>query len=199
MNRQALWTVIIGVVLTVAVVAGAFVMLRTVNDPGPENGAQAPEDAGTLTTDALLSEVGDRPDCPATGAGGVALDCLGGENSAAAAEGITVVNVWAWWCGPCRDELPYFDEFAAAHPEYTVVGVHVDRNPGNGAAMLDELGISLPSYQDLDNTFAGTLGLPGVIPITVVFDGDEQLQMFPRTFESAAEIEEAVQAAVTGR
>ena len=65
--------------------------------------------------------------------------------------------------------------------------------------MLDELGISLPSYQDLDNTFAGTLGLPGVIPITVVFDGDEQLQMFPRTFESAAEIEEAVQAAVTGR
>ena len=199
MNRQALWTVIIGVVLTVAVVAGAFVMLRTVNDPGPENGAQAPEDAGTLTADALLSEVGDRPDCPAAGAGGVALDCLGGENGAAAAEGITVVNVWAWWCGPCRDELPYFDEFAAAHPEYTVVGVHADRNPGNGAAMLDELGISLPSYQDLDNTFAGTLGLPGVIPITVVFDGDEQLQMFPRTFESAAEIEEAVQAAVTGR
>ena len=110
-----------------------------------------------------------------------------------------MANVWAWWCGPCRDELPYFDEFAAAHPEYTVVGVHADRNPGNGAAMLDELGISLPSYQDLDNTFAGTLGLPGVIPITVVFDGDEQLQMFPRTFESAAEIEEAVQAAVTGR
>ena len=199
MNRQALWTVIIGVVLTVAVVAGAFVMLRTVNDPGPENGAQAAEDAGPLTTDALLSEVGDRPDCPATGAGGVALDCLGGENGPAATEGITVANVWAWWCGPCRDELPYFDEFAAAHPEYTVVGVHADRNPGNGAAMLDELGISLPSYQDLDNTFAGTLGLPGVIPITVVFDGDEQLQMFPRTFESAAEIEEAVQAAVTGR
>ena len=109
MNRQALWTVIIGVVLTVAVVAGAFVMLRTVNDPGPENGAQAPEDAGPLTTDALLSEVGDRPDCPATGAGGVALDCLGGENSAAAAEGITVVNVWAWQKS-VRDELPYFDE-----------------------------------------------------------------------------------------
>ena len=199
MNRQALWTVIIGVVLTVAVVAGAVVMRPTDTDPGPETGAQAPEDAGPLTTDALLSEVGDRPDCPATGAGGVALDCLGGENGPAAAEGITVANVWAWWCGPCRDELPYFDEFAAAHPEYTVVGVHADRNPGNGAAMLDELGISLPSYQDLDNTFAGTLGLPGVIPITVVFDGDEQLQMFPRTFESAAEIEEAVQAAVTGR
>ena len=68
--------------------------------------------------------------------------------------------------------------------------------------MLDELGISLASYQDLDNTFAGTLGLPGVIPITVVFDGDEQVKLFPRTFDSAAELEAAVTEAVeagTGR
>lgn len=193
MTRQAVWTVVIGVLLTVAVVAGAVAMLRTVNDPDPD-----PENAGTFDTDALISDVGERPDCPATGAGGVELECLGGENTPVASSGITVVNVWAWWCGPCRDELPYFDEFAAAHPEYTVVGVHADRNPGNGAAMLDELGISLASYQDLDNTFAGTLGLPGVIPLTVVFDGEEQLQLFPRTFASAAELETAVAEAVAG-
>ena len=197
MTRQAVWTLVIGVLLTVAVVAGAFTMLRTVNDPEP--GTAAPENAGTLDTDALISDVGERPDCPATGAGGVELDCLGGENAPVASSGITVVNVWAWWCGPCRDELPYFDDFAAAHPEYTVVGVHADRNPGNGAAMLDELGISLASYQDLDNTFAGTLGLPGVIPLTVVFDGEEQVALFPRTFASTAELEAVVAEAVAGR
>ncbi len=193
MTRQAVWTVVIGLLLTAAVVAGAVAMLRTVNDTDP---VAAPEDAGTLDTDALISDVATRPDCPATGAGGVELDCLGGQNAPVASSGITVVNVWAWWCGPCRDELPYFDEFAAAHPEYTVVGVHADRNPGNGAAMLDELDISLASYQDLDNTFAGTLGLPGVIPLTVIFDGEEQLRLFPRTFDSAAELEAAVSEAV---
>lgn len=195
MNRQNVWTIVIGAILTLAVFAAAFVMLRTVNEPA---GAPQAADPAVSTTGASQSEVADRPDCPSTGAGGVALDCLGGANSAAPAEGITVVNVWAWWCGPCRDELPYFDEFADANPEYTVVGVHADANPGNGAAMLYELGIRLASYQDLDNTFAGTLGLPGVIPITVVFDGTEQVAMFPKTFESAQELDDAVAEAVEG-
>jgi len=193
MTRQMLWTVVIGVVLTIAVIAGAVLMLRTVN---------APEDAGetlAVPEGASTSEVAQRPDCPATGAGGVGLDCLGGENAPADPEGVTVVNVWAWWCGPCRDELPYFDEFAAANPQYTTVGVHADKNPANGAAMLDELGISLPSYQDLDNSFAGTLGLPGVIPLTVVFEGEEQIALFPRTFASADEIQQAVDEAVAAR
>lgn len=195
MNRQNIWTVVIGGILTIAVFAAAFVMLRTVNEPA---GTPQAADPTAATTGASQSDVVDRPDCPSTGAGGVALDCLGGENSETPAEGITVVNVWAWWCGPCRDELPYFDEFAATHPEYTVVGVHADANPGNGAAMLEELGIGLASYQDLDNTFAGTLGLPGVIPITVVFDGTEQVAMFPKTFESSRELADAVAEAVEG-
>ena len=194
-----LWMVLIGVILTVAVVTGAAAMLRTVNAPEEDVAASTATMTPGPTAGASASEVGDRPDCPATGVGGVALDCLGGENAPAAAEGISVVNVWAWWCGPCRDELPLFDEFAAAHPEYSVVGVHADRNPGHGAALLDELGIRMSSYQDLDNTFAGTLGLPGVIPVTVVFDGDEMLQMFPQAFTSVAELESAVAEAVAGR
>lgn len=189
MSRQTVWTVVIGVLVTLAVIAGAVAMLRTINAPQI---TQAEGEAPAESTAASISTVTDRPDCPATGAGGVAMDCLGGSNGEVAPSGVTVVNVWAWWCGPCRDELPYFDEFAAAHPEYTVVGVHADINPGNGAAMLDELGITLPSYQDLDNRFAGTLGLPGVIPITVVFEGEEMLRMFPRAFTSTAELETAV-------
>ncbi|QGU03582.1 TlpA family protein disulfide reductase [Corynebacterium comes] len=195
MNRQSAWTIVIGIILTLAVFAAAFAMLRTVN--GPAGGPQA-ADTAAVTTGASQSNVVDRPDCPSTGAGGVELDCLGGDNGKAPAEGVTVVNVWAWWCGPCRDELPFFDEFAAAHPEYTVVGVHADANPGNGAAMLEELGIDLASYQDVDNTFAGTLGLPGVIPITVVFEGTEQVAMFPKSFESTRELTDAVAEAVEG-
>ncbi|MFC6147191.1 TlpA family protein disulfide reductase [Corynebacterium nasicanis] len=194
MSRPALWSVLVAVLLTLAVGAGAFAMLRTINNPGEPTPTAGPEE--TVTEGASIS---GRPDCPASGAGGVDLDCLGGAGSDAAPTGITVVNVWAWWCGPCRDELPFFDELAAAHPEYTVVGVHADRNPGNGAALLAELGISLPSYQDLDNRFAGTLGLPGVIPLTVVFDGEEQIALFPRTFASLAELQDAVAGAVASR
>lgn len=188
MTRQLLWMTVAGVLATILVIAGAVVLLRDINEtPAPQDAA-AGAGGETSTSDA---EIPARPDCPGDGAGGIDLACLGGETGTGT-DKPTVVNVWAWWCGPCRDELPHFDEFAAGHPEYEVVGVHADANPSNGAAMLTELGIELPSYQDDDNTFAGTLGLPGVIPITVIFDGDEQVGMYAQPFTSAAEIDAAV-------
>ena len=106
---------------------------------------------------------------------------------------ITVVNVWAWWCDPCREELPALEEFARKHPEYTVVGVHADTNATKGAALLNDLGVDLPSYQDSDNSFAGTLGLPGVVPVTVVFRGEEKVGVVARAFSSSSEIAKAVE------
>lgn len=191
-TKHLIW-VVLGVILAAGlVIAGTWAMLRTVNSP-----AEPTPVAEATSPEATPAPVPPRPACPAGGVGGVELPCLGAEGAGDAGvdKQITVANVWAWWCGPCREELPYFEEFAQAHPEYNVVGVHADTNAGNGAALLTELGISLPSYQDADNTFAGTLGLPGVIPITVVFDGDNQIAMFPRTFTSAEQIYQAVQEA----
>lgn len=193
MTRQLVFTAIAGVLMTFAVIAGAVFLL---ND-GSDTASVAPDtSAGPAEPTTVVEE---RPDCPSTGAGGIELDCLGGQTGDQAQDsGITVVNVWAWWCEPCREELPYFDELAARNPDYTVVGVHADVNGGNGAAFLNELAIDMPSYQDDDNTFAGTLGLPGVIPITVVFDGSEQVGMFPTPFTSTQQLEDAVDQAVAG-
>lgn len=190
MKKQLIWLALGSIVLTIVVLAGAASLLNSVNSP--LEGTDAGGEEASISTMPEAAPIVARPDCPSTGAGGVALDCLGGEPSQSAGEKPTVVNLWAWWCGPCRDELPYFDEFAATHPEYEVVGVHADANAGNGAALLEDLDVSLPSYQDDDNLFAGTLGLPGVIPITVVFDGEEQVGMFAQPFDSVAEIEQAV-------
>lgn len=76
------------------------------------------------------------------------------------------------------------------------MGVHADQNAANGAAFLNDVGVELPSYQDSDNTFAGTLGLPGVVPITVLFLDGEQVAMFPKTFSSPEEIAADVDAAL---
>ncbi|MGS1091070.1 TlpA family protein disulfide reductase [Corynebacterium sanguinis] len=194
MNRTAVLGVAAAVVATIVVLAGALVLLRP--PPGVSGGVGALGEAST-SSEAVVPA---RPDCPGSQVGGVALDCLGGGYSDPASEVaevtevtvVTVVNVWAWWCDPCRGELPVIEQFAAENPQFNVVGVHADAVAANGAGMLNELGVGLPSYQDSDNTFAGTLGLPGVIPLTVVFRGDEQVAVFPKVFHSTAELDAAV-------
>ena len=176
--KRAIWvSVAVIVAVTLLVVAGARSLLV--------------DDQPTGDPVAVEKQVPQRPDCPA----GLDLPCLGGDVAGEAKE-ITVVNVWAWWCQPCRAELPAVEEFARTHPEYTVVGVHADQNAGNGAALLEDIGVGLPSYQDDSGAFAAEQGLPPVVPVTVVLRGGEQVAVFAKEFTSADELAEAVEGAV---
>lgn len=176
--KRAIWvSVAVIVAVTLLVVAGARSLLV--------------DDQPTGDPVAVEKQVPQRPDCPA----GLDLPCLGGDVAGEAKE-ITVVNVWAWWCQPCRAELPAVEEFARTHPEYTVVGVHADQNAGNGAALLEEVGVGLPSYQDDSGAFAAEQGLPPVVPVTVVLRGGEQVAVFAKEFTSAEELAAAVEGAL---
>ena len=176
--KRAIWvSVAVIVAVTLLVVAGARSLLV--------------DDQPTGDPVAVEKQVPQRPDCPA----GLDLPCLGGDVAGEARE-ITVVNVWAWWCQPCRAELPAVEEFARTHPEYTVVGVHADQNAGNGAALLEEIGVDLPSYQDDSGAFAAEQGLPPVVPVTVVLRGGEQVAVFAKEFTSAEELAAAVEGAL---
>ncbi|MEL6051766.1 TlpA disulfide reductase family protein [Corynebacterium rouxii] len=156
------------------------------------------DDPATESVIADAQQIATRPDCDVTLVAGVQLDCLGGYSGASTADpSITVVNVWAWWCEPCRAELPLFDTLAHQHPELRVIGVHADTKAANGAALLNDLGVNMPSLQDNHNAFAGALGLPNVVPITVVLNADGSLNSFiPRAFNSYEDLEAAVMSKV---
>ncbi|MDO4685089.1 MAG: TlpA disulfide reductase family protein [Corynebacterium sp.] len=182
MNRSAKWSIIGAIILTVCIVAAVPMLLRTVNDAGEPEASTA------------SISIEQRPDC--AGDFPVDLPCLGGERIDAAAK-VTVVNVWAWWCEPCRDELPILEEYQKAYPDYRVIGVHADKNAANGAAMLNDLGVDMPSFQDDTGIFAGTLGLPGVVPVTVVLREDgTTAAVLPQVFTSREELEHAVEEAL---
>ncbi len=192
---------LVGVVLIVALAIAALPLFLRQTSESAEN----TDSVLTVSEEASASPVpvAARPDCPARGVAGVDLECLGGDQGQESARSdvakeATVVNLWAWWCQPCREELPILERFAQEYPEFQVVGVHADSKAAAGADLLNELGVTMPSYQDSNNHFAAALELPAVVPITVVVHDGRVVSTLATPFHSVQELTEAVDAALAG-
>lgn len=172
----------------------------------PTTGRPACPTAGADTA-STSSEGSGSSDDAGSPLGSVTLPCLGNSASKADAQPLsrnlagkpTVINLWAFWCQPCKKELPIVDKVAQSHPEWNVVGVHADKNGDAGVGVLSDLHVDhLASFQDSGGDVARALKLPSVIPITVVLTPNgEVAKVYPQTFTSTSELESAVTAALS--
>lgn len=55
-----------------------------------------------------------------------------------------VLNLWASWCLPCREEIPEIDAFATSHPEVQVLGVSVEDTEAGSVAFAEDLSPGYP-------------------------------------------------------
>jgi thiol-disulfide isomerase/thioredoxin len=125
----------------------------------------------------------DLPPCPeqasaqpaaAGSLGNLALDCIGGGSlDLAVAPGTpTVLNLWASWCAPCREELPYVEQLATtAGDRLRVVGVASQDGVPQATSFAADAGLTFPSAFDGDGELAAGLGLKG-LPHTVFLAAD---------------------------
>ena len=83
---------------------------------------------------------------------------------------INIINLWASWCEPCRQEMPILSDFATQHPEVGVIGIALDKKE-NVAQFLQTLSVPYPiRYHDKDATavFRRFGNNTGGIPYTVI-------------------------------
>jgi len=86
---------------------------------------------------------------------------------------IVVLNFWATWCPPCRQEIPDLVEFARDHEgEVVVLSISVDDPEADVAAFAAEYGINYTVLRDDGETAVAYLGATGGIPQTYFLDAE---------------------------
>ena len=194
-------------VVIVALGVGLWVQLDRNGSTGRPGQAPARQHRDADTAEALAEprKRADLPPCPADGPGegppklrGITVECAdnGADvDVAKALAGRTVVlNLWAYWCAPCAEELPAMAEYQRrVGPAVTVLTVHQDENETAALMRLAELGVRLPTLQDGRRLIAAALQVPNVMPATVVLRQDGSVaEILPRSFASADDIAAAV-------
>ena len=79
-----------------------------------------------------------------------------------------IINYWAEWCAPCRDEIPELNALQRGQPEVVVVGVNFDGGSGDQlSALIARMGIEFPILTTDPRTHWG-YDAPSALPMTVL-------------------------------
>jgi len=114
---------------------------------------------------------GPAPDfsLPARDGGELKLSSLRGQ--------VVMLNFWATWCGPCRQEMPLLEQIHAKYEPlgFTLVGVNVEEDSAAAKAWLQKVPVSFPVLFDTRNTVSGTFGV-AAMPSSVLIDREGKVR-----------------------
>ena len=138
---------------------------------------------GTATTidDALAT--GARPPAPPLVlpvlVSGPGLPAVGAPASLADLKGrVVLLNLWASWCGPCRDEAPVLEAIWRRYrgKGVLVLGIDIQDLSADARAFIAEYGLTYPSLRDGSDASRSRLEATGV-PETYLIDRDGRIAL----------------------
>jgi peroxiredoxin len=84
---------------------------------------------------------------------------------------VVMINFWATWCGPCRQEMPLLDELYTRYARvgFNLLGVNIDDDSRRAMQMVEELGINFPVLFDSRKEVSKLYEVEAM-PVTVLVD-----------------------------
>lgn len=180
----------------IVVVAGVVALWPRSQDVEPIRSARPAPDLTVLRARAVL------PPCPSAPGrvpafDGIVVGCLGDGRETALTEvlgpGPVLLNVWATWCQPCKEELPVLSGYAGQPGAVRVVTIATQSDVSGALELLADLGVRLPSVVDASRAVEKAVNVPA-LPATYLVDerGEVRLMGQPRVFRSVEDVRAAV-------
>jgi peroxiredoxin len=101
---------------------------------------------------------------------------------------VVMLNFWASWCAPCRQEMPHLSEL---HDKYAplgfqLLGINVDENIEDAKKALQKFSITFPVLFDQANSIAELYNVDAM-PTTIIIDKDGKIRHLHRGYKSGYE------------
>ena len=102
---------------------------------------------------------------------------------------VVMVNFWATWCAPCRQEMPHlnklYDKYRASG--LVLLGVNIDDDARTATDLAAKLGLKFPVLLDTDKTVSKLYEM-GAMPSTVVIDREGRVRFLHRGYRDGYEV-----------
>ena len=118
------------------------------------------------------------------------LKSRGGENVRLSEQRgqVVMINFWASWCGPCRQEMPHLEALSKEFADYgfTLLGINVDEKREQADKLLAQIPVTFPILFDPASEVS-RLYKVDAMPTTILIDRDGNLRHLHRAYRPGFE------------
>ncbi len=103
---------------------------------------------------------------------------------------VVMINFWATWCGPCRQEMPLLEQLYSRYESlgFTLLGVNVEEHSKDAAVFLKETPVTFPILFDPENGVSKLYDV-SAMPSTVLVDRSGNVRFLHHGYQPGYENE----------
>ena len=102
---------------------------------------------------------------------------------------VVMINFWATWCGPCRQEMPLLDELHSRYERvgFSLLGVNIDDDSRKAMNMVSELGVNFPVLFD-NRKEVSKMYQVDAMPVTLILDREGTVRHVHQGYKPGYEV-----------
>ncbi len=101
---------------------------------------------------------------------------------------VVMINFWATWCGPCRQEMPALEQLYQKYKDlgFVILGVNIDEDSSKTKDFLAKRPVNFPVLYDTKKQVSDLYNVVAM-PTTYLIDRDGKLRYYHRSYKPGYE------------